>query len=208
MLVSELKTGLKRFGFDDKDPLLVWLNAGMHEIEEEYPNWSWLKKVQTINALANVSTLVTAGSIQRVIKLRDVTPGREGRDLEYWDERKFDREIDNPALQGNPEIFTIRGSSQLEVYPVPTAATTYKLRFIEALADLVADEETPVLPTKNHYLIVLGGAYIALQAENEEDRAANAQAQFESKLAKMVAADMKRQTGQAGSAEDVMHYAH
>lgn len=208
MLVSELKTGLKRFGFDDNDPLLLWLNASMHEIEEAYENWSWLKESQTINALANVSTLVTVGSIQRVIKLRDVTVNRTPNDLEYWDERKFEREIDDQALQGNAELFTILGSSSLQVYPVSQAAATYKLRYIKALPDLVADGETPALPTKNHYLIILGAAYVALQAENEEDRAANAQQQFESKLSKMIEADMKRQVGQPSAVEDVMHYGY
>lgn len=205
VLVSDLKTALKRFGFDDGDPLLLWLNDAMHEIEEEYANWSWLKRTETINAVANDGIFTPVSSIQRVIKLRDTTSGRS-KDLEYWDERKFERELDEPESSGEPELFTILGSSELQVYPVPTYAATYRLRYIEALADLVADGETPKLPTKNHFLIVLGAAYRGLQAENEEDRAANAQAQFDSRLAKMVQADMKRQTGQPGGVEDVMGY--
>lgn len=206
MLVSDLKTALKRFGFDDNDPLLIWLNDAMHEIEEEYPNWSWLKKTETLNIAANDGIFTPVSSIQRVIKLRDVTSGRE-RDLDYWDERKFERELVDPDYSGNPELFTILGSSELQVYPVPTSASTYRLRYIEALADLVEDTDVPKLPTKNHFLIVLGAAYRGLQAENEEDRAANAQAQFNTRLEKMVQADMKRQTGQPGAVEDVMGYA-
>ncbi len=205
MLVSDLKTALKRFGFDDSDPLLLWLNAAMHEIEEEYHNWSWLKRTETINVPANDGIFTPVNQVQRVIKLRDVSSGRS-RDLVYWDERKFERELDEPESTGYPEIFTILGTSEFQVHPVPQAASTYRLRYIEALADLAEDAETPKVPVKNHFLIVLGAAYRGLQAENEEDRAANAQAQFEAGLEKMVRADMKRQTGQPGSAEDVMGY--
>ena len=33
MLVSEARTALKRYGFDDNDPIISWLNEGMHQLE-------------------------------------------------------------------------------------------------------------------------------------------------------------------------------
>lgn len=205
MLVSDLKVAVKRYGFDDEDPLLTWINAAYHAIEEEYASWSFLHRMETLVGTANQSLFVPTGSVQRAIKFRDITDTLD-QDLFYWDERKFDREIRNQNEEGNPEVYTIRGTNELQVWPVPNVARTYILRYIEALADLEDDGDEPKLPTKNHFLIAQGAAYIGLQAENEEDRAANAQAQFTTALARMVSSDMNNQTGQSDSAQDVMGY--
>jgi hypothetical protein len=94
----------------------------------------------------------------------------------------------------------------IQVHPVPPPSRNLEIIYIKALSDLALDAEEPGLPVKNHYLIVEKAAAIALQAENEEDRAANADAIAESGIEKMIDADMARQVGQSGSTEDVMAY--
>jgi hypothetical protein len=211
MLVSDLKTGLKRFGFDNTDPLLVWLNAAYHFIEESYEKWSFLETTETVSvtqALNPDGRVILAGKVQRIIKVRDITDAANGGevDLDFWDRRKFGREIWNQKEQGNPTRFTIIGSNTIQVHPVPPPTRTLEVIYIKALSDLAADGEEPLIPVKNHYLIVEKAAAIALQAENEEDRAANAEAIANNGIEKMIHADMKRQVGQPGSTEDVMAY--
>lgn len=192
MIVSELKEALKRFGFDNSDPLLTWLNAAMHEIEMAHTKWPFLEATET-KILALVGSedgrFNLAGSAKRIIKVRDVTnelsSGGQGKDLEFMDRRALQREFPNLKAKGKPEVFSILGSNTIQVYPVQDSERTLEVTYISRLADLKGESEEPEIPEAYHYLIVLGAAYVALQAENEEDRAANAQAEFEGKLSKI-----------------------
>jgi hypothetical protein len=212
--VSQLKTLLKRYGFDDEDPLMEWLNAAYHEIENAYEKWSWLEASE-IGTIAEGGTddgrFTLTRSVRRFIKVRDVTDetalGGEGLDLKYMDFRAMQREFPNLRTKGNPEYFTILGTDTIQVYPVPGAARDIETSYIFELPDLSTDEEEPLVPVADHYTIVRGAAYVALEAENEEERAATAQAQFESALEKMVTNDSIRQVGEPGEVQDVMEYA-
>lgn len=210
MTVQELKTSLKRYGFDDADPLMVWINAAMHEIESAYEKWSFLwfeEEKETAEKRFEITT-----AVNRLSKVRDITnegvSGGVGYDLTYLDLRAFEREFGNLNSPGDPEYFTILGSSKIQVYPAPAGNRKYRVTGIKELSDLVEDGEEPDIPTKNHYTIVRGAAYIALQAENEEERAASAQAQFESDLDKMVTNDSIRQIGEPTFVEDTADYAN
>lgn len=208
MQVAELKTAVKRFGFDDSDPLLIWINAAMHEIEDAYPKWSWLEGNVTKVLPPNTGALTVAADVKRLHKVRDETDATSlgGRDLEYWPREKLWRESENLGNAGNPYAFTVLNSTQIECYPVAAAARNLSVWYTKTIVDLVNDADVPIIPASNHYVIVLGAVYVALQAESEEDRAANAQAQFQSKLDKMITADMKRQTGAPSEVQDVMEY--
>ena len=208
MKVEEIKTALKRYGFDNTDPLLTWINAAYHEIESAHGHWSFLELDETIESELGEFNLVA--SVNRFIKVRDMTTelasGGEGKDLEYMDRRDFMRTFPNALIAGNPEVFTIIGSNKLQVYPDPVGKRKYKVSYIRLLPDLVADAEEPLIPVKNHYTIVRGAAYIALQAENEEERAASAQGQFESDLDKMISNDQRRQIGEPETVVDAQEY--
>lgn len=210
MTVGELKTLLKRYGFDDSDPLLAWINAAIHEIENAYDRWSFLEKEEELESALRFLEL--EGNVKRIIKLRDITnevsPSTGyGVDLEYMDRRAMEREFPNLTETGTyAEYFSIIGSSKLQVLPVPTSTRKYRATFYEELQDLTEDSQEPGLPQSSHYTIVRGAAYIALQAENEEERAASAQAQFEADLEKMITADRVRQKGQAGFVQDTAGY--
>jgi hypothetical protein len=79
------------------------------------------------------------------------------------------------------------------------------LLYVRSLPDLTLDSETPSIPARWHYTIVRGAAYIALQAENEEERAQTAQAQFEADLNKMRARYGRDQIGEPEVIEDSEH---
>ena len=214
MKVSDLKKALKRYGFDDNDPLLIWLNAAYHEIENAFQRWSFLEATEvggvSLGGLPD-GRFTIGGNVRRLVKVRDTTNEGEnqsgGVDLEFWDRRKLQRDLSNLRSRGRPEIFTIIGSSTIQVYPVPEEERTIETSYIAALSDLVNDADEPDIPEANHYTIVRGAAYIGLQAENEEERAASAQGQFEADLSKMIDSDQIRQVGEPPAVVDVMDYA-
>lgn len=207
MLVSDLKTGIKRYGFDDKDPLLVWINAAYHQIEKERMAWSWLEELETFTLEPNTARFTITNGAKRFVKIRDTSDETQkawaGKDLEYWGRSKLLRSGYNLTQIGNPELYTILKRDTLQVWPVPNAQRTLEVWYIKELEDLVEDTEEPGIPVADHYTIVLGAAAIALQAENEEDRAATAQSQFEVELSRMVTADEERQVGEPDYVEDV-----
>src|SRR5712671_4982581 len=124
MLVSEIKVALKRYGFDDEDPLLIWINAAYHEIEKAYPKWPWLEKTEIKALAAAQATLLLTGNVKRFVKVRDVThevgQAGEGIDLTFYDRRYLWRAKYNLNESGEPEIFTIIGPRELQFFPVPT----------------------------------------------------------------------------------------
>lgn len=207
MQVGDLKTALKRYGFDDNDPLLIWLNAAYHQIEKERMAWSWLEELETFNLNPNTARFTITNNAKRFIKIRDTSDEAQkawaGKDLEYWGRSKLLRSAYNLAQTGNPELYTILKRDTLQVWPVPTVQRTLEVWYIKELADLVEDSEEPEVPVADHYTIVLGAAAIGLQAENEEDRAVSAQSQFEVELSRMVTADEERQAGEPEYVEDV-----
>lgn len=208
MLVSELKTALFKYGFNANDPWLQWLNESYHTIEIERKRWSWLEKEETKELLAageGKFTLTTP--VKRVVYARDVTTesatSGEGTPLQYLLRTEFERKFGNQKATGTPEYFTILGTNEIEVWPVPTETRKIRVVFIKELTDLVLEAEEPASPKATHYCIVMGAAYIGLMAENEEDRANAAQGQFEAKLEKLVEDDMERQIGEADFVEEV-----
>jgi hypothetical protein len=207
---TTLKESLKRYGFDDSDPLTVWLNAALHDIESR-ADWRFLQRTSAgIPVAAGNNVVATPADYKRSYKLRDTTEelstGGVGYDLEYWDPRKWDRDIDNESKPGKPEVFT-EWESILLLWPVPDTAREFSLYYQGFLEELDDPDDVPGLPGQFHYTIVRGAAFIALQAENEEDRAETAQGQFESDIANMIATYDTIQIGEPEEVADVMDYA-
>jgi hypothetical protein len=208
--LDDLKTALKRYGFDDDDPLAIWINASLHDIESR-DDWRFLQMTsEGIVVPAGNNVVTTPADFLRPYKLRDTTEeldtGGVGYDLEYWDPRKWDRDIDNQNSQGKCEIYTTWGNVIL-VWRVPLIDTTFSLAYQRFLPDLVDGTDVPGIPIKFHYTIVLGAAYRALQAESEEERAQTAQGQFEADIINMIASYGSAQIGEPETVEDTMDYA-
>lgn len=178
MDVAAAKTALKRFGFDDTDPLLTWLNEGLHQFEMA-ANWPFLQKRSAAIAVAvGVNAIAVPSDFGKVISLRDQTKDNK-LSPKTW--QWFDREISDPDESGAPEYYFLLDVGTLTVWRVPDVATSFSLVYQEALADLVDPGSIPI-PERHHYAIVLGAAYVGLMAENEENRAETAQSEFEAAI--------------------------
>lgn len=185
MILSAAKTALAAYGFDTaNDPMASWLDEAKNEVEAEF-NWPFLQKVATINTSANVGTIGLPSDFFKAQSLKDTTSIRKliFKEVDGWEE-----DIDVPTKPGNPEYFTVFSGNSMQVYPVPTKDTAWRLIYQTSLADITALTDSDALPgpARFHYTYVLGAAYIGLQADNEEDRAATAQAMFERNLDRLV----------------------
>jgi hypothetical protein len=210
--VSSAKTLLKRYGFSDEDPLLEWLNAAVHLFEGS-ADWPWLR-VGTTVVLAGGSTLTLPGDLERVVLLKDTT---NNHPLKY---KSFSEYNDlDPTASGNPQFFTVEvgvpvdtqgssylSASQVRVWPIPTTSLTFALEYRFALPDHANDNEDLYIPFKYHYAVPVGAAGIALQAENEEERAQTAWAQFNGYVTSAQIDYDAKQLGEPGQVKDVMDY--
>lgn len=182
MNLSEMQTALKRYGFDDSDPLTTWLNAAMREFEIAY-NWRCL--------LTEVVLPVTSGFIDftehsKILSVQYFdSESRLSEPLEFLEYRRFlDIQYSDPANSLNqnslPQYYSFfrdgNSNPKLIIYPQSTVIGV-RVMYLKKLLDI--SEANPCgLPSEYHYTIVRGAAAIGLEAENEEDRAAVAWGRF------------------------------
>jgi hypothetical protein len=177
--LSELETALKRYGFDDEDPLSTWLNAAKNEIVDEH-DWPFLISRTTVVLPALTNTLPSLTNFFKVISIRDQETGRPK--LEYYEPTRYEREIDDFAVSGIPRIYTTFDGSSIEAWPRPDVDRSLRVVFHTLVPDMSGPDDVPGLPLGLHYAIVQRAASIALQAENEEERAQTAQSEYATAL--------------------------
>lgn len=169
MDLDELKTALKRYGFDDTDPLETWINAAMHELERAAP-WPFLESEQPLVTVAADATYVIGN--QRLVYIKF---DGDYESLTYMGLKEFNRRFPTRTTPGKPHSYTMVGT-EARLYPVPDAVYTGHMVLRERETDLTdpPGDGPNWIPTDLHYLIVVRAAAFALKAENEEERAADA----------------------------------
>lgn len=203
MIVSAAKTALKRYGFDDTDPLNAWLDQAKNELEVSY-DWPFLQSIFTDPVAIGDNQLTLPADYFKVQSVRDTTNNRK---LQYRDIDGFERDITDSNETGLPSIYTVIGASGLQLWPVSDSNWDARVVYQQALADIngLADGALLPGPTRIHYLYVIGAAYIGLQAENEEERSGNAQAMFEKGIARLIR-KYSSYLGESKTVIDVMGY--
>jgi hypothetical protein len=183
MTLAQLRTALKRYGFDDRDPLDVWLNAAYHEFEDAH-EWPFLETMATLSLLSGYSSLPLPLDFFKVISLKDVTNLKAETKLEPYDYRRFEREILDQSSNnvGAPDKYALIGLGYVQVDPVPNYNASLRLVYQRQLADMVDGTLEPEFPRRWHYAIAQGAASIGLMAENEEERATTARAEFDAAI--------------------------
>jgi hypothetical protein len=170
---------LKRYGFDNSDPLNDWLDEGQIMTQDAH-DWPFLQIIDsTIASAVGNPTLVLPSSFFKIQSIRNMTHQRK---LKNVDISGFERDIDDPTQLGLPSIYTVWGVSNLQLYPVPDAIDSYRVvyqRDVTPVSQLAGDGTNLDLPHNICYPVVLCAAYVGLMAENEEDRAQAALGQFD-----------------------------
>jgi hypothetical protein len=202
MLVSDGKTALKRFGADDNDPLLIWLNEGMHQLEDLHA-WPFLQKIAIVGTVAGDATMLLPSALHKVHSIRDTTGKAK---LEYKTISEFERVVDDPTATGAPEIYTITGTETIQLYPVVDSTRSFRVVYQEELTEMTTDGASMPGPTRIHYPIVQFAAVILLQAENEEDRAVAAKSEAEAAADRLWAKYSSVENDEPQQVTDVMSY--
>lgn len=209
MNLGEMETLLKRYGFDSKDPLKEWLNAALHEFESER-DWPFLEAVPVEQEMgAGENTITLPASTLKVITLKDETNIYK---LQYYDWHKFERDIREPTERGKPELYTLKGLNEIQIWRVLESATKFMVQVQLVAPDLAIAGDEPktaagrVWPKMCHFPIVQRAASIALQAENEEERAKTAQAEYEKALMTIAMKFTERELDEPTTVEDVQGY--
>lgn len=207
MTLEEMKTLVKRYGFDEGDPLTAWLNAAMHDIEDDF-DWPWLEMAINREMVSGSNTITLAADTLKIITVKDLTNLRK---LNYYNRHKWTREIQDPTETGFPEIYTLRNTNEIQVWRVTQEAINFEVMYQAITPDLVNPADIPttagqVWPVNAHYPIVMKAAAIALQAENEEDRAKNALDQYEKALEKLRKKFGERELDEPTTVQDVQGY--
>lgn len=203
-----MKAALKRYGFDDSDPLATWLNAALHEFEST-ADWVWLEEGPTVSSVvAGANTLALPGDAYKIITLRDVDHNCK---IKYWNRHKFTRNIQNQADAGQIEVYTLLNTTVLQFWRTPIVPTNLEVVYQALCPDMSGDSDVPgtgvtPFPVFCHYPIVMRAASIALQAENEEDRAKTAQSEYERGLMTCLGKNNERELDEPETVEDTQGY--
>lgn len=203
MNLGSLKTALKRYGFNDADPLTDWINAALHEFEDAYP-WPWLEKEVFLALLTGENEITLPADFYKLQSVKfkgfELRPKYLGYDV-------FTDEIADRTVTGSlPTVFTLIGMDTMPVWPVPTQDLDLILLYRRSVDDLVDDTDIPNIPTRHHYGLVAGAATYALQAENEEDRAVTAANLWQSVIDRAIARYATRQEMEPDQVRDSAGY--
>ena len=204
MNLGEMKTALQRFGFDDSDPLDIWVNAALHDLETA-ANWTFLEAVYDSSTNAADDALVLPSDLELLHSIRVVGYAEK---LKYMSRTMWEDQILDDTTPGVPTHYTMVGLQTVLLWPVPDAIYPVRIFYHRFLLDLAGDGDTPsVVPTKLHFAIVQRAASIALQAENNEDRAGSAQSQYQDAVAAAaVTLAGYHQTAEFGQVQDSQEY--
>ncbi len=162
MDLTAIQTEVKARGFDYNSTtrLNYWINLIVHRICEREA-WPFL---ETSATGASPLTIADCG---RVLSVVDTTNEAV---LEYEDYRTL-RDLD-PKLDdtGKPSFWYQTSSTVISCWP--TTSTALSVRYLKIPTDLSSGSDTPVIPTRYHYLIVDGVcAYGSADRDNEASRA-------------------------------------
>ncbi len=202
MDLAALKTALKTYGFSDSDPLETWLNAAMHELEDE-SNWPFLQKLSTTVTVAMNDTVLLASDVAKLHTLRIIT---ESEPLIYVPRATWEDDVEDPTEVGVPSHYTLLGMRTALLYRVPDSVYSLRYTYKAREADLAAGG--PVLiPAAHHYTIVYKAAVIGLETEEDAgDQVQSVRDSYQGDLSRMMGLYTGQQTSQVDQVRDVMDY--
>jgi hypothetical protein len=205
---QEIETAVKRYGFNDRDPLNTWINAAIQDVVNA-DNWSWLENVVGIMQPIGQYEIELPAEMffRKVIKMTDVTDNI-WMPMDYWDVRRWYREVNSLDAVHKSQIFTTF-TNRIVAWPTPNHIRTFDLLYRQMEPEISGDdplEEPKIIPHDLHFAIVQRAAAIGLMAENEEERADSAQSQFEATISRGMDTDNLKQTGEPEQVEDTAGY--
>lgn len=208
LTLEEMEVALKRYGFDDTDPLAAWLNAAMHDLEDDF-DWPWLEAIPSLVTMAvGSSTITLPEDTLKIITVKDLTNLSK---LKFFNRHRFAREITDSTEIGLPEVYTLTGTNIIQIWRVLSSSVEFEIVYQARTPNLIEPEDVPTTsgnmwPANTSYPIVQRAAAIGLQTENEEERAKSAQEQFDKALERLRKKFAEQELDEPDTVQDVMEY--
>jgi len=202
--LGSLKTNLQRYGFDTSDPLQDWINEALHTFEDAYP-WPFLEISTTVSVVANNDIVPLPADFSLLIAEPRFTT--ESVSLQYIGVRDLEEQGLDPTSVGLPTRYYFVGPI-MRLWPIPDISRLLRITYHRKVADLTTDGQSPTeIPTKYHYTIVYGAASVALDTEDENDRATKAEDKFQQRISAAIDYYSKKQLASFGQVRDSQGYA-
>lgn len=183
MLVSEMLSEIRDHGFDDLTDtrILSFLNDTYFDVCSREP-WPFLEAsaAVTVDAAGKVTSPT---NINKVLAIVPTTAGAPRLVPSRLDE--FTKAWGSQLSQsGDPHTYFFIGND-LYVYPIPaTAALT--VRYVRTPDPLtVSPDSSPIIPSRHHRVVVLGGLQKCYVMEDDPDQAATFTNMFEQRIMQM-----------------------
>lgn len=180
---AEMKTEMADRGFHHISAARVgdWLNDAYAELCEAQ-DWPFVEATTTGTAPLTVTYL------RQILYVLDTTNDSV---LTGTDQRTV-QDID-PDLRatGNPERFYLTGSTTVAVWP-PNTSASLSVRYLRFPAELSADADEPIVPSRFQTLIVDGAVIRAYRNGDDHERANALRAQWDDAVARMASSLLSR----------------
>lgn len=204
MNIGQIKTSLKKFGFDDTDPLLDWINEANAQFVEAF-DWPWLKQEVT-GTLDGGDVLVTIPPASTVPDSMSIIVPSGTDDvsvpLTYLPFTEY-RDVCISSVRGFPKFWTKISDTDYRITPPSSVLYGYVISYTAIAETFTADANTPLIPSRYHYALVRGAAAIGLDTENQEERASTQQERFQEIIDRAMAKYITEHRGRFGRIRDV-----
>lgn len=182
MNLGTIRTEVKARGHEEVSSTFLdsWINQSYQDIADRYP---WPDLVTSITETDGTVTVADLGHVLEVTNNTTVTK------MQYIDWR--DLTDTDPALTdtGEPMFWYIPDAATPVVTIYPLKAHSITVKYAKIPTDLVGDSDTPLLPTRFHWLLVQGACMLSAQRDRSLDLAAEYEARYEAGIMRMAAAE-------------------
>lgn len=143
---------------------LAAINEGLHKIETAGV-WEFLEAEETVTSTPENRVLVSPSDLSKTLLVWDTAA--ETR-LDYFDDRQGVLPLSDRGQV--PHMYS-EWNGEIRLWPTPTAARDYLVRYYAKMTELSAESDEPVLPEMFHDLLVSYVAYyLTLRAPSEGQR--------------------------------------
>ncbi len=191
LTVGDIKAAIRAHGFetDLAAQQLIFINETQRDVIGDH-RWRFMLTSATVAAVAGTAsyTLPTSPALHHVESIRLAITGTFLPELEWRDTEDFlAEEAANASFvpYTTPYWWTDAVPGSFRVYPAPSSAGTFTVRYFKQLTDLTADGDTPQVPTPYLDVIVAGACAKLAGRERRFDAADRWQKRYEERLAAM-----------------------
>lgn len=189
---GEIGRRLNQVSADHLDKYLTWINLGLQDLGNQFPEAPWLETSAVLTLAASTRTWQVSSIASDVIYINDIRISAQNMRPIYVTREVMDTLDPQPDDSGIPRVYTVY-NDEITFYPTPDSNYGAQVNYSKTAATVSASSATTEIPQRwlealVHYSVVQG-----LYEREDYDLASV----FEAKYRKMVDAmkqEMKRKS--------------